>query len=170
MYKQLVKVACVIGLWLVTGSAMANWQTGADILAIKSDNHKRVNAFAGVVGYQFNVSEKFAIVPEFTLGAGIKKRREKGSEQTLKLSRYMAGSLNARYKVSPKMYIFGGPTVDKVRYRVKHKTNGKHREGKWRAGLKAGFGYQISSAIAAELSYGQTKNDKLFRAGIRVKF
>ncbi|MCP4954190.1 MAG: porin family protein [Photobacterium aquimaris] len=166
--KGLIKVVGILVLTTFTNQALANWQFGVDVLSVKSDNQKKVNALVGVVGYQFKLSDKLSIIPELSLGSGIKKRST--NEGKLKLTYYMETAVRGRYQLSDKLFVIAGPIVNKTRYKFKNKGVSNERNGKWRLGFNGGIGYQFGTALSFETSYSKTKDNSIWQAGLRYKF
>jgi len=169
--SRLIKLTSIIFLASISYNATAEWHYGLDVLTVKSDNSKKVNALVGVAGYQFKLSNKLVIIPEISIGTGVKKRHiNKEEKKKLKLTYYFSGAIRGRYQVTDKFFVVAGPLMNKARFKITQGEITKERNGKWRLGFNAGVGYQLSSTLSAELSYGKTKDTNIWQAGLRYSF
>ncbi|MFT5759002.1 MAG: outer membrane protein assembly factor BamA [Alteromonadaceae bacterium] len=170
--SKLIRLISLIFLGSVTHTAAANWQFGADVLRVASDKTKAVNVLVGVAGYQFKLSDKFSIQSDLSLGTGVKKRNVsgEGSKNKLKLTYYLSVSTLGRYQVTDNFFVVAGVIANKSRYKKTTKSGSTERNGKWRFGLNGGVGYQLNSAFSIGLSYGKTKDNAIWQAGLRYKF
>ncbi|MFT4937226.1 MAG: opacity protein-like surface antigen [Paraglaciecola sp.] len=151
-------------------TANASWVGGVSYTSI-SDGDDGITidlgAITASVGYQFQTSEQFSIVPEVRLGFGISDDEISGVELSLK--RFLALSVRGEYALNEKFYVFAAPSYANLEVEASF-DRFSNTEDAWEFGIGAGVGYQLSDTVNAEVSYENYDGSDVISAGLKFSF
>lgn len=172
--------------WLV-GASYTNFSESEDGVDLS------FGILSASVGYRIEMSDTFALVPEFKYGVGVKDESYSGVYEelgvavdisaTAEISSFSAFSLRGELALNEQIYLFAVPTYARVEmdisadYTAVDTNTGFAIEGSesdsdssWEFGLGAGAGYRFSEAIAVEALFQNFDGTSAFTTGLNFSF
>ncbi len=170
-----MKKCLVIALFAATSfSATAHWDAGIKYLNIRSDDSPSIslNAVEGSIGYHYELSPNFSLIPElrYAIGIGSDDVRYLGSSSKFKLDGFFAISPRVQYDFDNRFYAFVQPTYSNIRTEVTFDDSTKASGDEWSCGGGVGAGYRFTEVVSGDVSYEWIDNVDVITLGLRFDF
>lgn len=124
-----------------------------------------LSALSGSIGYSFDTSTAFRIVPEARVGFGISDDTVSGVK--VKLESFYG--IDVRGEFGDTLYGFIVPSY--TNYRTKATFGGlSASDNSWEFGIGGGVGYHLNDQVAVEASYENIDSTDVYNIGLRVNF
>jgi len=152
------------GNW-VGGIAYSNLSNGDGDLKLS------LGALIGSLGYKFQSSGSFHIMPEVRIGFGITDDTVSFFE--VELDSFMAFSVRGQFDLDSGVYLFAAPTYANAKFTesvsqvdLSYSTT----FDSWEFGLGLGAGYNFNPSTSAEVSYEQFDGTDVITFGAKFNF
>lgn len=135
------------------------------------DSDIGVGALVSSVGYRYELSDSFALVPEIRGGIGIKDDSYAGIN--VKLKGLAAAALRTELKFSDHVYNFGAISYGRYRFKVSVPGTGSDTGASNDVGYGGGLGFSFSGSpdsVRLEIGYEDIDSVGIFSAGLRYRF
>lgn len=154
-------------------SSLANWTGGVSYINISDDagwSDISLGVIAGSVGYEFNTSEKFSVVPEFRLGLGIKDDTiDWIVDVDVEVKRFVSLSVRGQYDFNNTWYAYAAPSYSNLDLKAS-RDGFSASDDEWEFGYNAGFGINLSDTTAIEVTFEDFDGTDLVGAGLKFAF
>lgn len=156
------------------GASAQGWHVGGSYLNLsdsESNSGLRLGALAVNVGYEFEMSDNFSIVPEFKLGTGINDDQVSNVFASVKVEVDRYTSLNAKmqYNFDNGAYAFAAPGWVNVDLSASSGLTSVSDDST-EFGADLGFGYKSDNNMSIELSFGKYDDADVIQLGARYHF
>lgn len=154
-------------------SSLANWTGGVSYINI-SDNvgysDISLGVVAGSLGYEFNTSEKFSLVPELRIGLGIKDDEfDWIVDVDVEVERFVSFSVRGQYDFNNTWYAYAAPSYTNLELKASlddYFDSADESE----FGFSAGFGINLTETTAIEVTFEDFDGTNLVGAGLKFAF
>ncbi len=146
--------------------ASAQWVAGGGYAHL-SDSDITLGGIYGSVGYLVHEHDGLTIMPEIRLGFGVDPDTVSGID--VELDRFFAISIRGAVALNESFYVYVAPSYAHVDLTASSFIF-TVSEDDWEFGFGGGVGYQISDALAGELSWESFDGTDVIGLGLRYSF
>ena len=167
-------LACLLAV--ASTSANAEWNAGLSYINLSDSDDGMDMSLGGIVGhasYDYVISDKFTLVPEFRLGVGVSDDEMVvfATPVEVELDLFSAFSVRAQYEVTEQFYVFANPSYGYAKFKITIPAfSESDSDGDWEFGYGAGAGYQVSDSAALEVRYESFDGTGALSAGVSFSF
>lgn len=174
---MLNKKTALLLLPLMSFSAQADWVGSLDVKRFTLKNtgpNLHLDSLAATLGYEFDITDKFKLVPQLTYGIGIGDDTLSwpADNQTwrFELDKHYEVSLRAQYQFTDNLYGFASVIRNSMETSTISTNNNRLTSSRTEWGAAIGVGYQLTERSSVELSYQSIASTDVFSLGYRYRF
>ena len=160
------KIVSALLVTLMSSGAYAEMVAGVSISRL-SDDDLSFGLLQGAVGYRFEVSEDFSLIPEARVGLGIGDDSIGGVDIDLDSAYGVAVRGQFDFDSS---YVWVAPSYSKVQLSGSGFGISVTADSDWEFGGGLGYGYRLNENMAFEVSYEGVDGAALIGVGARFNF
>ncbi|XOV81074.1 MAG: outer membrane beta-barrel protein [Aestuariibacter sp.] len=171
--NKLFRALSAAALLVSGGVAADGWQVGASYLHLSDDSGQRIglSALALTAGYEFEMTERFSVIPEVRLGIGTNKDdvNSLSGRMDVEIDRFTSLGVRLQYSFDNNVYLYAAPIWANLDISASS-SSFSFSDDSSELGGAVGLGYRNAANWSFDAAYEKYDDTDTLQLGLRYHF